>query len=118
MKTTARKKAMHPSGAIELTTFKLRASLEEFIAANAVIDVWLEKQPGFRSRHMAEENDGTIVDMLLWDSVAAAEASVDRLLEELGDSPIHAMIDQRTVRWRVTPVYHAWVRRPPRALAR
>jgi len=94
-------------GAIEVTTFKLRGvTASSFIAANAELDIWLKRQPGFRSRHLAEQEDGTVLDMLLWDSAAQGERSMERLLVEMHDSPVHAMIDQRTVSWRIASVRH------------
>ena len=37
--------------AIEITTFELNGcSVKEFVAANAEVDAWLKRQPGFRSR--------------------------------------------------------------------
>jgi hypothetical protein len=94
--------------AMEITTFKLvkGRSGDDFIAANADIDAWLKRQPGFRSRRIVEKDDGTIVDLLLWNSAAEAEASMHRLMDELRDSPVHSMIDQRTVSWNVWPVRH------------
>jgi len=94
--------------AVEITTFKLvrGCSGDKFIAANAEIDAWLKRQSGFRSRRILERDDGTIVDMLLWDSAAESEASMHRLMDELRDSPVHKMIDQRTVSWSVLPVRH------------
>lgn len=93
--------------AIEITTFQLNGSTcQEFIAANAELDVWLARQPGFQSRTMAEQKDGTIVDMLVWDSVAQGTASMHRLMDELRDSPVHGMIDQDTVSWSIAPVRH------------
>lgn len=93
---------------IEIATFKLVKgySADDFVAANAVIDVWLKRQPGFRSRRITMQDDGTVVDMLLWNSVADAESAMSRLMEELRDSPVHTMIDQRTVSWNVSPVRH------------
>ena len=97
--------------AIEITTFKLAGhSCADFIAANADVDAWLKRQPGFRSRHLAEREDGTIVDMLLWDTVAHGTDAMQRLMDELADSPVHAMIDQDTVSWSVTPVRHRMTR--------
>ncbi|MGO4764183.1 hypothetical protein AB4120_16745 [Cupriavidus sp. 2KB_3] len=92
--------------AIEITTFRLMKghSIEEFIAANADIDIWLKRQPGFRLRRIAVQDDGTIVDSLLWDSTAQAEESMHRLMDEMRDSPVHGMIDQRTVSWGVSSV--------------
>lgn len=93
--------------AIEITTFQLNGcTCQEFIAANAELDVWLARQPGFQSRTMAEQKDGTIVDMLVWDSVAQGTASMHRLMDELRDSPVQGMIDQDTVSWSIAPVRH------------
>jgi hypothetical protein len=93
--------------AIEITTFKLDGcTCAEFIAANAELDQWLGRQPGFQSRTMAEQKDGTITDMLFWDSVAQGTASMHRLMDELRDSPVHGMIDQDTVSWSIAPVRH------------
>lgn len=93
--------------AMEMTTFTLNGcTCAEFVAANAGIDQWLRRQPGFQSRHLAERGDGSIVDMLLWDSVAQGTAAMHRLMDELGDSPVHGMIDQRSAAWSIAPVRH------------
>jgi hypothetical protein len=54
--------------AIEITTFRLVAgrTAKDFVAANADINEWLKRQPGFQSRRIAELDDGSIVDMLIW----------------------------------------------------
>lgn len=104
-----------PIEAMELTTFKLRGSLAEFVAANTDVDAWLSKQPGFRLRRITQDSDGTVLDMLLWDSAAHGQRAADRLLVELRDSPVHALIDQRTVTWRMLPVRHASGGTTPRA---
>ena len=43
-----------PAG-LEVTTFKLTKGkpYKDFIQANADVDAWLKKQPGFQSRHIA-----------------------------------------------------------------
>jgi hypothetical protein len=93
--------------AIEVTTFKLNGhSCKEFVAANADIDAWLKRQPGFRSRRIAERDDGTIVDMLIWDSAKAGRKAANGIMTEMGHSPVHGMIDQSTVDWTVAPVRH------------
>lgn len=104
-----RRAARRLGEAMEMTTFKLaRGSLGDFIAANVEVDAWLARQPGFRLRRIAQQEDGTVVDMLLWDSVAHGEAAAERLLVELRGSPVHALIDHRTVKWRVLPVHHSY----------
>jgi hypothetical protein len=93
--------------AIEVTTFKLQRGLmtEDFLLANTDVDAWLLKQPGFISRRIAQRDDGVIVDVLVWKSVADGEDRAARLMVELADSPVHAAIDQRTVDWTVSPVH-------------
>lgn len=91
--------------AVEVTTFRLNGcSCAEFVAANADVDAWLLRQPGFRSRRIAERGNGEIVDVLVWDSVEAGETGASHLMRELADSIIHAMIDQTSVTWSVLPV--------------
>lgn len=94
--------------AIEVTTFKLNRGLtvEDFIAANADVDAWLLRQPGFLSRRIAQRDDGIVIDLLIWASARDGEHAADRLMQELVDSPVHAAIDQRTVAWTVSRVQH------------
>ena len=93
--------------AIEVTTFRLKEhSFKEFVAANADIDAWLKRQPGFQSRRIAERDDGAIVDMLIWDSVEDGRKAASGIMTEMGHSSVHGMIDQGTVDWIVAPVRH------------
>jgi antibiotic biosynthesis monooxygenase (ABM) superfamily enzyme len=95
-------------GGLEMTTFKLTKgnTYKDFITANADVDQWLQKQPGFRSRHIAQRPDGTIMDALIWESEADGTNAMHRLMSELADSPVHDAIDQGTVSWNIYPVYH------------
>ena len=94
--------------AVEITTFRLRGcTVAQFIDANAEVDAWLRRQPGFRSRRIAEQADGSVVDMLVWAAVTDGQAAADGLMDELADSPVHDLIDQRTVCWSVSPVRHS-----------
>lgn len=94
--------------AIEVTTFRLNGqSCREFVAANADIDAWLKLQPGFRSRRIAERDDGAIVDVLIWATEEDGRNAASGIMSEMGHSPVHAMIDQRSVDWTVAPVRHS-----------
>jgi hypothetical protein len=94
--------------AIEVTTFRLNGqSCTEFVAANSDIDAWLKRQPGFRSRRIAERDDGTIVDVLIWATEEDGRNAAGGIMTEMGHSPVHAMIDQRSVDWTVAPVRHS-----------
>lgn len=93
------------SEAVEVVSFKLAGcSVAQFVAANAGMDAWLARQPGFRSRRIAEAADGSIVDVLVWASRAQAQAALVRMLRETADSPVHAMIDQGSVSWSLATV--------------
>ena len=94
--------------AIEITTFKLAKGLRmvDFIAANADVDPWLRGQRGFISRMLLQQQDGTVMDMVVWQRSADARASARRLMRELAGSPVHAAIDQRTVHWSVCPIVY------------
>lgn len=94
--------------ALEITTFELagQATLADFVAANADVDAWLLQQPGFRNRWIAQRDDGLVSDVLLWASADAGRDAAQRLMSELADSPVHALIDQGTVSWTVSEVGH------------
>jgi len=55
---------------------------------------------------MARRSDAVIVDMLIWDSAAEGTGAMHRLMDELRDSPVHAMIDQASASWTIAPVRH------------
>ena len=91
--------------AVEVTTFLLDdCTLAEFIEANAEVDDWLRRQPGFRSRRIAQRDNGEIVDVLIWDSVEAGEEGASRLMRELAHAAVHSMIDHTSVSWSVLAV--------------
>lgn len=97
------------NGAVEIVTFRLMPGIAfaDFVDANREIDAWLLLQPGFRSRQLREQSGRCIVDLLFWSSETAARIAMHRLMDELCDSPVHALIDQDTVTWTV-----AGIRRP------
>lgn len=96
--------------AIEIVTFRLMrgVSFADFVGANRDVDAWLLLQPGFVSRRIAEQPGACVVDVLLWQSEAAARSAMHKLMDELGDSPVHARIDQDTVTWTVAAIRHSY----------
>lgn len=94
--------------AVEIVTFRLLPGHDfaDFVAANQDVDAWLLLQPGFRSRRIGEQSGRYIVDLLFWDSAAAARAAMHRMMDELCDSPVHALIDQESVTWTVAGIRH------------
>jgi hypothetical protein len=94
------------SGQREILWNSDRLGMKEFVTANADIDQWLKRQAGFQSRRIAELDDGSIVDMLLWDTAANGEDAASRIMVETANSSVHAAIDQRSVVWRIAEVRH------------
>ncbi|WP_343742970.1 hypothetical protein [Herbaspirillum huttiense] len=93
---------------MEITTFRLApgVTMKEFIAANADVDDWLKRQPGFILRRLTQRKDGLVTDMLLWTSVAKGERAARGITTELAGSPVHAAIDHSTVDWSVDMCRH------------
>lgn len=94
--------------AIEITSFRLKDGLvaQDFLTANDDVGPWLRRQPGFHLRIMVEQDDGTIIDMVIWDTARQASDSAGRLMRELADSPVHDVIDQTTVSWSISSIFH------------
>lgn len=94
--------------AMEITTFQLAKgiTIKDFIAANADVDEWLKKQPGFILRRICEGRDGWVIDMLLWKSAREGQRAASGIMSELSDSPVHAAIDQATVDWTIQTCRH------------
>lgn len=94
--------------AIEIVTFRVMegVTFDDFVEANREVDAWLRLQPGFRSRRIGEQAGRYIVDLLFWASETAARTAMHRLMEDLSDSAVHALIDQATVTWTVAGIRH------------
>lgn len=91
---------------LEMTTFRLVPGLTgaDFIDANDDINDYLRRQPGFRWRRITEDHDGTITDIVAWDSATDARRSAAGIMTEMAESPVHATIDHATVDFRIVPV--------------
>ncbi|MDG6107703.1 hypothetical protein Daura_22585 [Dactylosporangium aurantiacum] len=94
------------SEALEMTTFRLVPGLTgaDFVRANDDINDYLRRQPGFRWRRITEDGDGTITDIVAWDSAAHGRRSASGIMTEMAGSPVHATIDHTTVDFRIVPV--------------
>lgn len=67
---------------VELVTFRARAGVtaEQMTSAAEQVNLFLESQPGFLSRHLGVTDDGTWHDILYWESrdhVTAAMAKAE-----------------------------------------
>jgi heme-degrading monooxygenase HmoA len=79
---------------VELVTFRLaKGDTQAFVDANASVSDWLKRQPGFVSRHLAEREDGTYLDIVFWQTHADALAASNKMMEEMAQSEAMTMID-------------------------
>lgn len=82
------------SHTLEMVTFRLaHGSGQQFLDANAAVNDWVKQQPGFVSRHLAERDDGSYVDIILWQTREAALAASGKFMAELAQSEAMTMID-------------------------
>ncbi|MET7685596.1 hypothetical protein [Streptomyces sp. NPDC005423] len=91
---------------LEVTTLRPAPGLtvQDFITANADINDYLHRQPGFQWRRIAQTQDGTIIDIVAYDSMAHARAGAAGITGVMGGSPVHATIDHSSVDWQLTTV--------------
>jgi hypothetical protein len=94
--------------ALEVTTLRPAAgrTTADFITANADIDEYLKRQPGFEWRRVLETPDGTVIDIVAYDSMEHARSGAAGISDEMASSPVHATIDRSTVDWQLTSVMH------------
>ena len=91
---------------LEVTTLRPAPGLtpDDFVAANTDINEYLKRQPGFRSRRIVLRDDGTILDIVAYDSIEHARSGAAGITGEMGGSPVHEAIDHSTVDWQFTTV--------------
>lgn len=90
---------------IEIVEFRLgRGTASAFTAANQPLNHWLGAQPGFVSRQLAERDDGSYIDVLVWSSRGDAEAAASKVMGLFGESDAVTMIDPQSVRMTHAPV--------------
>ncbi|GAA2334838.1 hypothetical protein OKJ48_14470 [Streptomyces kunmingensis] len=89
---------------LEITTLRPAqgCTVDDFVAANADIDAYLKRQPGFLWRRIVGTNDGRIIDIVAYDSLPHARAGAAGITGEMADSPVHATIDHDSVDWQLT----------------
>ena len=84
---------------IEIVEFRLgRGTGAAFVAANQPLNEWLKAQPGFVNRQLAERDDGSYIDVLIWSSRSDAEAAASKVMNAFGEADAMTMIDPESIR--------------------
>ena len=90
---------------IEIVEFRLgRGTGAAFVAANQPLNDWLKAQPGFVSRQLAERDDGSYIDVLIWSSRSDAEAAANKVMNAFGEADAMTMIDPESIRMSHAPI--------------
>ncbi|MFE9347401.1 hypothetical protein [Streptomyces olivaceus] len=93
---------------LQITTLRPAPGLtaDDFVKANADIDAYLKRQPGFLWRRIVETDDGRVIDIVAYDSLPHARTGAVGITGEMADSPVHATIDHDSVDWQLTTALH------------
>lgn len=89
------------SHVLELVTFKLVPGVTEdqFVAANEQLSAWAKRQPGFVSRNLSfDEKNDTYIDVVYWESLAAAELANEMAMTSTECAPMFGMCQPDSVK--------------------
>ena len=94
------------SATIEMVSFKLSDGVnpEIFIKANEELDSWLGQQNGFEYRALAQQEEGTWVDIVFWQTQADAQQAGEAFMGAKESQAMLACIDKSTVSMQHMPV--------------
>ncbi len=94
------------SATIEMVSFKLNdgVSPQVFIKASEELDSWVAQQNGFEYRALAQQEDGTWVDIVFWQSQAEALQAGEAFMTAKESQNLMACIDKSSVVMQHMPV--------------
>ncbi|OUR94082.1 hypothetical protein A9Q81_14915, partial [Gammaproteobacteria bacterium 42_54_T18] len=94
------------SATIEMVSFKLNDGVSPavFIKASEELDNWVGQQSGFEYRALAQQEDGTWVDIVFWQSQAHAQQAGDAFMTAKESQNMMACIDKNSVVMQHMPV--------------
>ena len=100
---------MNSTTAIELITFKLSTNIDnsQFLESNKTITHWLAKQNGYQSRYLSNNSEGLWSDLVLWESMEAAEAASAQFMAAHAESDFMKCIDPDSVNMNHFNVQHS-----------
>lgn len=95
-----------PTTVLEIVHFKLHenASDAQLADTHPAIDTFLHQQPGFLYRSLSQQDCGEYIDIVYWESLEAAKAASDALMENDAGKAMLALIDMDSVVMQHLPV--------------
>lgn len=81
---------------LKVYAFKVNAgvSVDELLKADEGMSEWIKKQDGFQYRSLANQADGSWLDVVYWANTAAEKAASEKFMAENADCPFMELIDQ------------------------
>jgi len=91
---------------VEVVLFRLQDGVTdgEFLQQAAIVQAWVEQQPGFISRELLKTPDQQWLDTLRWTSLELAEKAAAEILNDDHCKPFLDMIDDASIQmWHFEP---------------
>jgi hypothetical protein len=91
---------------VEVVLFRVKDGITdvEFLQQGAMVQGWVEHQPGFISRELLKTPDHQWLDTLRWTSLELAEKAAEEILNDDHCTPFLNMIDDASIQmWHFEP---------------
>jgi hypothetical protein len=88
-----------PEKVLELVVFQLApgVSREQFLGTVDPVSHWISRQPGFISRQLCHDGEGSRwIDVVWWRTIAEAQAAADRAMTSESCAPMFRLIDMES----------------------
>ncbi|MBZ0275318.1 MAG: hypothetical protein K8I60_04200 [Anaerolineae bacterium] len=84
---------------VEVVLFRLKAGVTEadFLREAAVVQVWVEQQPGYISRETLKTSDDQWLDVVRWTTLELAEKAGAEHMVAVECFPFMGMIDETSI---------------------
>jgi len=84
---------------LEVVVFKLAEGVsdEAFVQAAQGIETWLETKPGFMSRRLSNDGQGSWLDLVEWESMGEAQAAAAEIMATSEGQAFGSKIDGESI---------------------
>ncbi len=107
------------SATIEMVSFKLSDGVTSsvFLQASESVDRWVAKQEGFEYRALAQQEDGTWVDIVFWQNAQNAQQAGEAFMAAQECKALMGCIDKESVVMQHMPVMASLAKEQAQAMA-
>lgn len=97
---------MRDQPVLEVVLFRTKEGIADtaFLHEAAVVQVWIEQQPGFISRELLKTPENQWLDNVRWTSLELAHQAAEKIMNDDHCKPFMAMIDETGMQmWHFEP---------------